>query len=77
MTPSLLSYASLSWSYWQSPFVHALNKKELKYADNLTVFISDIKSVQYLFKLLDQFKNCSGLKGELYKNPSNVDRLLP
>ena len=38
--------------------------KMVQYADNLTAFVSDIRSAQYLFKLLDQFERP---KGELYK----------
>ena len=34
----------------------------VQYADDLTAFVSDIRSAQYLFKLLDQFEKCSGLK---------------
>jgi len=36
--------------------------KMVQYADNLTAFVSDNRSAQYLFKLLDQFEKCSGLK---------------
>ena len=36
--------------------------KIVQYADDLTVFLSDIKSVQNLFKLLDLFEKISGLK---------------
>ena len=42
-----------------------IDEKEFKmvqYADDLTAFVSDIRSAQYLFKLLDQFQKCSGLK---------------
>ena len=34
----------------------------VQYADDLTAFVSDIRSAQYLFKLPYQFKKCSGLK---------------
>ena len=34
----------------------------VQYADDLMTFISDIRSAQCLFKLLDQFEKCSGLK---------------
>ena len=34
----------------------------VQYADDLTDFVSDIRSAQYLFNLLDQFEKCSGLK---------------
>ena len=34
----------------------------VQYADDLTAFVSDIRSAQYLFKLLDQFEKRSGLK---------------
>ena len=34
----------------------------VQYADDLTAFVSDIQSAQDLFKLLDQFEKCSGLK---------------
>ena len=35
----------------------------VQYANDLTAFVSDIRSAQYLFlKLLDQFEKCSGLK---------------
>ena len=34
----------------------------VQYADDLTAFVSDIRSAQHLFKLLDQFEKCSGLK---------------
>ena len=34
----------------------------VQYADDLTAFVSDIRSAQHLFKLLDQFQKCSGLK---------------
>ena len=34
----------------------------VQYADDLTTFISDIRSARCLFKLLDQFEKCSGLK---------------
>lgn len=36
--------------------------KIVQYADDLTAFLSDIESVQNLFKLLDRFENLSGLK---------------
>ena len=36
--------------------------KMVQYADDLTAFVSDIRSVQCLFKLLDRFEKCSGLK---------------
>ena len=39
--------------------------KEFKisqYADDTTVFVSDIRSAQNLFQLLDAFQNCSGLE---------------
>ena len=36
--------------------------KTVQYADDLTAFLSDIRSAQYLFKLPYQFKKCSGLK---------------
>ena len=36
--------------------------KMVQYADNLTAFVSDIRSAQYLFKLLDQFEKFSGPK---------------
>ena len=34
----------------------------VQYADDLTAFVSDTRSAQHLFKLLDQFEKCSGLK---------------
>ena len=36
--------------------------KLMQYADDLTAFLSDIDSVQNLFKLLDRFEKLSGLK---------------
>ena len=36
--------------------------KMVQYADDLTAFVSDISSAQCLFKLLDRFEKCSGLK---------------
>ena len=36
--------------------------KMVQYADDLTAFVSDIRSAQCLFQLLDQFEKCSGLK---------------
>ena len=36
--------------------------KMVQYADDLTAFVSDIRSAQCLFKLLDRFEKCSGLK---------------
>jgi len=34
----------------------------VQYADDLRAFVSDIRSAQHLFKPLDQFEKCSGLK---------------
>ena len=31
--------------------------KMVQYADDVTAFVSDIRSAQHLFKLLDQFEN--------------------
>ena len=39
-------------------------------AEDLTAFVSDIRSAQYLFKLLDQFKKCSGLKANYTETES-------
>ena len=36
--------------------------KIVQYADDLTAFLSDVKSVQNLFKLLDRFEKILGLK---------------
>lgn len=38
----------------------------IEYADDLTAFLSDIKSVQNLFKLLDRFEKNIRTKRELY-----------
>ena len=36
--------------------------KITQYVDDTTVFVKDIRSVHKLFDLLQQFKNCSGLR---------------
>ena len=36
--------------------------KITQYADDITVFVKDIRSVHKLFNLLQQFENCSGLR---------------
>ena len=36
--------------------------KLVQYADDLTVFVPNIESAQLIFRLLDRFRSCSGLK---------------
>ena len=36
--------------------------KMVEYADDLTVFMSNVERAQLIFQLLDQFRSCSGLK---------------
>ena len=58
-------YRNLSKLLRNDDFGIKLDAKEFKmvqYADDLTAFVSDIRSAQHLFKLLDQFEKCSGLK---------------
>jgi len=54
---------SFTWGHC-SPFVFCrLDYWELvQYADDLTLFLSDLTSAQNLFKLLDHFGKLSGLK---------------
>ena len=36
--------------------------KLVQYADDLTMFVPDLKCAQWVFRLLGQFESCSGLK---------------
>ena len=58
----LLAVAIRSCSEISGIKIDAKEFKMVQYADDLTAFVSDIRSAQYLFKLLDQFEKCSGLK---------------
>ena len=57
----LLAVAIRSCSEIKGIKIDSKEFKMVQYADDLTAFVSDIRSAQYLFKLLDQFE-CSGLK---------------
>ena len=63
---SLLNYKQSLFAHVQTINGIKIDSKEFKmvqYANDLTAFVSDIRSAQYLFlKLLDQFEKCSGLK---------------
>ena len=58
----LLAVAIRSCSEIKGIKIDSKEFKMVQYADDLTAFVSDIRSAQYLFKLLDQFEKCSGLK---------------
>ena len=58
----LLAVAIRSCSEINGIKIHAKEFKMVQYADDLKAFVSDIRSAQHLFKLLDQFEKCSGLK---------------
>ena len=58
----LLAVAIRSCSNINGTKIDSKEFKMVQYADNLTAFVSDIRSAQDLFKLLDQFEKCSGLK---------------
>ena len=58
----LLAFAIRSCSQINGIKIDSREFKMVQYADDLTAFVSDIRSAQYLFNLLDQFEKCSGLK---------------
>ena len=58
----LLAVAIRSCSEISGIKIDAKEFKMVQYADDLTALVSDIRSAQHLFKLLDQFEKCSGLK---------------
>ena len=58
----LLAAAIRSCAYINGIKIDSKEFKIVQYADDLTAFVSDIKSAQSLFKLLDRFEKCSGLK---------------
>ena len=58
----LLAVAIRSCSNINGIKIDSKEFKMVQYADDLTAFVSDFRSAQYLFKLLDQFEKCSGLK---------------
>jgi len=58
----LLAIAICSCSEIKGIKIDSKEFQMVQYADDLTTFVSDIRSAQYLFKLLDQFEKCSGLK---------------
>ena len=58
----LLAVAIRSCSEINGIKIEAKEFKMVRYAYDLTAFVSDIRSAQHLFKLLDQFEKCSGLK---------------
>ena len=62
VTVELLAVAIRSCSEIKGIKIDSKEFKMVQYADDLTAFVSDIRSAQYLFKLLDQFEKCSGLK---------------
>ena len=62
ITVELLAVAIRSCSEIKGIKIDSKEFKMVQYADDLTAFVSDSRSAQYLFKLLDQFEKCSGLK---------------
>ena len=58
----LLAVAIRSCSNINGTKIDSKEFKMVQYADDLTAFVSVIRSAQYLFKLLDQFEKFSGLK---------------
>ena len=68
----LLAVAIRSCSEINGIKIDSKEFKMVQYADDLTAFVSDIRSTQYLFKLLVQFEKFSDLKVN-YTKPEAIE----